>query len=119
MFIAAVLLTVLSFVLAVGPLVVYAVQSFSESTATTTEKCVLLSMICVGTILSIVCILNKYTPRCRIWLVLIGFYVCLDNIMGCILVIAITQILDELVASPLAKAYRIKYTINKEMDKRA
>lgn len=116
--IASFLLSFLSSALSIGPMIVYSVLSFTKAEASTGEKCMLLSMLCVGTILSLVCIINKYTPRCRIWLVLIGFYVCLDNIMGCILVIAITQILDELVVHPIAKAYRMKYTINKEMDKR-
>lgn len=119
MLIAAVILTALSAMLSIGPLIVYAVKSFTENSATTGEKCILMSMICVGVILSLICVINKYTPRCRIWLILIGFYVCLDNIIGCILIIACTQILDELVVHPLARSFRAKYTINKEMDKRA
>lgn len=119
MLIAAAILTALSVILSFGPLVIYGARALMNSNATTADKCILLSMICVGTILSIVCILNKYTPRCRIWLVLIGLYVCLDNLIGCIIVLAVTQFLDEMIVHPMARSYRNKYTINKEMDKRA
>lgn len=115
---AAWILTLLSAVLSSGPLIVYSAKALVKSNATTTEKCLLLSFISFGVILSLVCVINKYTPRCRIWLILLGFYICLDNILGCILVLGITQILDELLVHPLAKAARQKYSINKELDKR-
>lgn len=115
---AAWILTLLSAVLSSGPLILYSAKALVKSNATTTEKCLLLSFISFGVILSLVCVINKYTPRCRIWLILLGFYICLDNILGCILVLGITQILDELLVHPLAKAARQKYSINKELDKR-
>lgn len=111
-------LTILSVVLSVGPLVLYSVKAFMNSQASTNDKCVLLSLITVGVILSIVCIINKYTPRCRIWLILIGLYLCLDSILGTVLVIAITQVLDELLVGPMARRMRHKLLINKEIDKR-
>ena len=119
MLICAIVLTALSMMLSFGPIVVYAARSLLNSNATTADKCILLSMICIGTILSLVCLINKYTPRCRIWLVLLGFYVCLDNLVGCIIILAVTQFLDEMIVHPMAHSYRNKYTINKEMDKRA
>lgn len=114
----AFLLTLLSILLTIGPLCVYSVKAFTNSQASSTDKCVLLSMLSIGTILSLVCIINKYTPRCRIWLVIIGLYLCLDSILGCILVIAITQVIDELIVAPIARRYREKLRINKEIDKR-
>ena len=115
--IKAIIFTALSIILSIGPLVAYSILAF-KSHAGNTEKCLLLSFISFGVILSVVCLINKYTPRCRIWLILIGLYICLENILGCILVIAITQILDEIVICPLAKSFRSKYRINKEIDKR-
>ena len=114
---AAFLLSAASFLLSVGPLLVYTVKALMSG-STTTDKCLLLSCISIGVILSLVCVINKYSPRCRIWLILIGLYVCLDNIIGCIITLAITQILDELLVCPLAKIFRQKYSINKEIDKR-
>ena len=111
----ALILSIISILLSIGPLVFYSAKAFITSTSTT-NKCILLSMISIGTILSIVCLINKYTPRCRIWLIVIGLYLCLDSILGTILVIAITQVLDELLVAPMARKYREKLHINKEMD---
>lgn len=114
----ALILTVLSACLSLGPLVVYSVIAFNSAGATTVDKVTLMSMITVGTIMSVVCLINKYTPRCRMWLILIGLYMCLDHFIGVVLVMAITQCVDELVVHPIAKHYRNKYSINKEIDKR-
>lgn len=104
--------------LSIGPLVVYSVIAFNSSRATTIDKITLMSLLSIGTILSLVCLINKYTPRCRLWLILIGLYVCLDQFIGCVLVMAITQSLDELIICPLSKHYKNTYKINKEIDKR-
>jgi hypothetical protein len=99
-------------------LVVYSAIAFNSAGATTVDKITLMSLLSVGTILSLVCLINKYTPRCRLWLILIGLYVCLDQFIGCVLVMAITQSLDELIICPLSKYYKNTYKINKEIDKR-
>ena len=112
------LLTLLSICLTFGPLIVYTVLAFNNNNASTSDKITLMSMLSVGTILSLVCIVTKYTPRCRHWLILIGLYLCLDKFIGCVLVMAITQAVDELLVHPLAKHYRNIARINKEMDKR-
>lgn len=114
----AVLLTALSLILSLGPLVVYTVLAYNNAMATTVAKITLTSMLSIGVIMSVVCAINKYTPRCRVWLILIGLFLCLDKFIGCVLVFAITQCVDELVVCPLAKLYREKYRINKEIDKR-
>lgn len=110
--------SVLSVCLSIGPLVVYSAIAFNSAGATTVDKITLMSLLSVGTILSLVCLINKYTPRCRLWLILIGLYVCLDQFIGCVLVMAITQSLDELIICPLSKYYKNTYRINKEIDKR-
>lgn len=116
--ILALVTTLLSFVLSFGPLIVYSVIAFSDAGATTVDKVTLMSMLTVSVIMSLVCLVNKYTPRCRLWLILIGLYMCIDHFIGCILVLAITQCVDELIVHPLSKHYRNKWSINKEIDKR-
>lgn len=115
--IAALIMSVLSIILNVGPVVTYSVIALSENNSET-QKCVLLSMISISVILSAVCLLNKYTLRSKIWLILIGLYICMDKVLGCVLILAITQVFDELVVAPLKKHFRRKYQINKEIDKR-
>ena len=112
------ILTLISLLLSFGPLMVYLVLSYSSAVAEPVGKITLTAMLGVSVILSFVCLINKYTPRCRLWLILIGLYMCLDNFIGCILVLAITQCLDELVVGPLARHYRSLHRINREIDRR-
>lgn len=113
------LLTAFSLLLTFGPLIVYLVLAYNNTMAAPVGKITLTAMLGVSVIMSFVCLINKYTPRCRLWLILIGLYMCLDNFIGCILVLAITQCLDELLISPLAKHYRNLHRINKEIDRRS
>lgn len=110
--------TILSIALTWGPLITYLAMAYQSASATVVDKVALTSLLSVGVILSLVCLLNKYTLRCKTWLLLIGLWMCLDHILGCILVIAITQCVDEIIISPIAKMYRNKLTINKEIDRR-
>lgn len=82
------------------------------------EKVALSASVFIVIMLSAVAYVNKTTMRSRIWILLLGLYVCLDTILTPLLIIAITQILDEWIVSPLAKSYRNKLTINKQIDKR-
>ena len=75
-------------------------------------------MLSISVILSLVCLLNKYTLRSKNWLILLGLYVCMDKVLGCVLILAITQVFDELAVSPLKNHFKRKYQINKEIDKR-
>lgn len=117
--VAAWFFTLFSLILTWGPIIIYTVMAYQTASASVTDKVALTSLLSVGVIMSIVCLINKYTLRCRTWLVLIGLWLCLDSILGCILVIAITQCVDEIIVQPIAKSYRNKLTINKEIDKRA
>ena len=82
------------------------------------EKVALTTSVFIVIILSAVAYINKTSMRSRIWILLLGLYICLDTILTPLLIIAITQILDEWLISPLAKSYRNKLTINKQIDKR-
>lgn len=114
---ASIFLTLASILLSVGPLIVYLVLGYTEAQSTV-GQITLTAMLGVSVILSLVCLINKYSPRCRMWLILIGLYLCLDNFIGCILILAITQCVDELIVSPMAKRYRELYRTNREIDKR-
>ena len=111
------ILFALSQLLTVGPLFVYAGIALAGS-SDTKSKAVLLSLVSISVILSLICVVNKYNPRCKIWFILLGLYMCLDHFLGCVLVLAITQCADELVVTPLYKHYKQLYTTNKEIDKR-
>lgn len=112
------LFSTLSFCLNIAPLGYYIIKALIEADLTH-EKVALTSMVFIVLILSIVSWVNKITLRSKLWIILIGLYICLDYIMTPLIIIAICQVIDELIISPLAKNYKTKLTINKEMDKRA
>lgn len=108
---------ILSILLSFGPLISYIILAFKNSQSSTTDKCILLSMLSVGVILSGMAVFLKYIPKCSIWLIIIGLYLCLDNIIGTILVIAITQVIDEIIVVPVNRVYKNKLETNKEIDR--
>lgn len=109
--------TVLSILLNVCPLVVYTIKAMLESDLLR-EKLALTMTVFIVLILSIVCWVNKLVLRSRLWIILIGVYFCLGEILTPLIIIACCQILDELIVHPLKKHYKNKYVINKEIDKR-
>lgn len=111
------LCAVLSFLFNVAPLAAYVIMA-SCADALLIEKITLSMTILVVIILSLVSWLNKIAMRSRLWILMIGLYACLDNIMTPLLVVASCQILDELAIIPLKNHYRAKLSIWKELDKR-
>lgn len=113
----SVIFGILSFLLTLGPIFYYIITGFIEADLTR-EKVSLTCLVICALILSIVNVIMKYNIRSTIWLIVIGIYVCIDNIMPLLLMIAGGTILDEFIVSPLHKLFKTKYTINKEIDKR-
>lgn len=56
--------------------------------------------------------------RSRIWIIILGIYFCCDRFALAIILVSITQILDEVIVNPLYKKFKQKAIINKEFDKR-
>ena len=50
------------------------------------------------------------------WVLLLGIYLALDNVMPYLIAIAICTIVDEFIISPIYRSTKNKYTINKEID---
>jgi hypothetical protein len=72
----------------------------------------------VVVIMTLVNVTTKLAMRSRLWIMLIGLYVCLHNIMLPVIVFAVFQTVDELIVSPLKVYFKTKYKINKEIDGR-
>lgn len=109
-------LSILSLGFVFGPIVFFSYMGFA--TATTIGKCALLSCLTVGSILSAVCWVNKYTPRSRMFIFLLGFYFALEHFLPIFIVLGTFTALDEFIICPLKKHYKNLYTINREIDKR-
>jgi hypothetical protein len=113
----ALFFTILSLLLNICPLAVYSVKAMVESNLVY-EKVALAMTVFIVLILTIVCFVNKITLRSRLWIILIGVYFCLGEILTPLIMIACCQVIDELIVHPLKTHYKNKITINKEIDKR-
>ena len=111
------LFATLSFLLTLGPLLFYIVKGYIEADVTK-EKVALTGILLCAIILVAINFLMKHQIRSTVWLILLGIYYCVDNIMPLLLMIAIGTILDEFIVSPLKKSFKNKKTINREIDKR-
>ena len=106
----------LSFTLTVLPVIIYTIMGFIDGSIG--EKlslgiCVILALIFV-----LINVMFKYHIRSTLWVLLIGIYVCIDNIIPLLIIMATTTIIDEFALVPLINKYKNKYTINKEIDLR-
>lgn len=109
---------VLSLLATIGAPAFYIIKAFIQSELIV-HKTTISSAILVVLILSAIALLNKWQFRSKIWILLFAIYFALDRTMEPLIVIGTSQIVDELVFSPLARFYKSKYRINKEIDKRA
>jgi hypothetical protein len=112
----ATLFSLLSILVLLAPMVYYLVEAFI--TGMVIEKLALGGLATMAIILTLFNTIMKANLRSPIWLLLIGIFLVLDNILPLIIMIACGTILDEFILTPLARRYRNLYTINKEIDKR-
>lgn len=108
---------VLSFLCFFAPPAFFVCQALLTSTLAV-QKIALCSTVMAVIIMTIVAAVNKIVLRSRIWILLIGLWICLDNFMLPIIVIAITQIADETVFTPLHNYFKTRLVINKQIDGR-
>ena len=109
--------SIISFLLTLGPVLFYIVKGYIDADLTK-EKVALTGVILCAIILTGINVLIKHHIRSTIWLLMLGIYYCVDNIMPLLLMIAIGTILDEFIVSPLKKSFKNKKIINSEIDKR-
>lgn len=112
------ILSILSFIVLFVPLIVYVVMAFASGDITVSKKVVLGFSLIFALVLTVINALTKFRIRSTIWIVLLGIYYCLNNILPLLLMIAIGTITDEFILSPLQKKYKRLYEINNEIDKR-
>lgn len=106
----------LSFTLTVLPVILYAILGFyngSVGEKVSLGICTLLAIMFV-----IINVMFKYHIRSTLWIMLIGIYICIENIIPLLITMAASTIIDEFVLVPLIKKYKDKYIINKEIDLR-
>ena len=111
---------VISIALTVIPILFFIGYGFYYGTST--EKITLSISAIIGLIFAVLNLLLKWHIRSGLWIVIFGICYALksnmDMIMSVVVTMAITTAVDEFVVMPLAKRYKEKYHINKEIDKR-
>ena len=112
-----ILATILSFLLNVCPLLVFTIIAFISGTAIV-HKVTLSMTLLIVLIFTAVTFINKTVFRSKLWILLIGLWLCLDNILTPLIVFAACQVIDELIVTPLKNYYKNRYRINKEIDTR-
>lgn len=107
----------ISILLNIAPFAIYSFIALVDSELIY-QKIALSMTVLIVAILSLVAFVNKIAMKSRLWIVLIGIYVCLGEMITPLIIIAVCQILDELIVSPLWKSFKNKKIIHKELDKR-
>ena len=106
----------LSFTITVLPVIIYTIIGFMDGTIG--EKVSLGICVILALMFMLINVMFKYHIRSTLWVLLIGIYVCIDNIIPLLIIMATTTIIDEFVLVPLINKYKNKYIINKEIDLR-
>lgn len=114
----AMIFHIISLSLTVLPICVFVFKAFLDGNVSASRKLCMGLLVFFSFFLTIINVLFKYSIRSTIWLLLLGIYICLDNIIPLLIIIAVTTIVDEFVITPLYKKYKGEYKINKEIDKR-
>ena len=113
----AIIFTIISILLFIGPACYFVISGFLTATLVV-QKVALTATVALALILTAFCAINKWLFRSKVWIIVLVLYFVLDHFLVMILVFAITQILDELIISPLARHFRHAAGINHQMDKR-
>lgn len=100
----------------VAPLITFCIMAYLESDLVLEKVCLSMTVLVV-VILTAVTFINHVAMKSRLWILLIGLYFCLDFIVLPLVVIAICQVLDELIVHPISQHYKLKLTIRKEIER--
>lgn len=112
----AIACTIISSLLTIVPILIFMGIAFKEGAIS--SKIALGMTALVSIIMCCINVVFKYHIRSTIWILLLGISTCLQNLTTLLICIAVATVLDEFVFGRLAKSYRQKYNINKEIDKR-
>lgn len=106
----------LSLLCTVAPVTYFTVLGFmnGEIRSKVTLGCTLI--LCL--VLVSINIIKRENLRSPVYIMILGIYICLDNLLSLFLIMAITTILDEMIFAPLHRTYKNRAIINREIDKR-
>ena len=109
--------TIVSLLLWAAPIGTFVVMALVKSEFLYQKAALSLSVLTV-VIMTIVALSAKIALRSRLWVLLIGVYICLDNILTMIVIFAACQIIDEMIVAPIRSRAKRRLEINRELDAR-
>ncbi len=99
------------------PLIVFVIMGFVKGEPK--EKLTLGFTIVIALALTATMLLMKaHLKRTVFWVLLLGVVCCLNKLQYMFIVMAICNILDEIIITPLHNGYKTKLKTNKEIDRR-
>lgn len=111
------LMVVLEIIVLLGPVLYYVATGFIIASAA--AQFTLSAMAICAIFLTIVSLLFKFKLSSPIWILILGIYIAIQNILPLIICLAVGTILDEFLLHPLKKRFRNQARINREIDKRS
>ena len=111
-------MAVFSLACAIGPITVFTVYAISNGEIGSKQKLTLGLCLLVCLLLVIINTIKKYNLRSPVYIMILGIHTCIQNLTLLFIIMAVTTALDEFVFTPLKREFRMKYTINKEIDAR-
>lgn len=110
---------ILDWVILFAPLIIYICIAFSNDGVTKIGKIGLVGSVMIALILTLVNVLAQKRLRCPIWIILLGLFVAIrDMLLPLVIILAITSVIDDLLLTPIISYYRTKLIANKAIDDR-
>lgn len=109
---------IIDFLILVAPIAYYVCLCYADVEVTSGAKITLTASLVIGAILLMINVILKFNLRCPLWIIIIGVYYSLGDIMTLIILIAIATVVDELILSPLIRRYHTELIANIAMDRR-
>lgn len=107
---------ILSMLCSIGPLVVFTIMGIIQGEGV--EKISLTLTAISSIVLAVIAILNKIHLRSTTYILMIGLWIALDNLLPFVITLMICTMLDELVLTPLHNRWKEDYHTNKQFDRR-
>lgn len=107
---------ILSMLCSIGPLVVFTIMGIIQGEGV--EKICLTLTAISSIVLAVIAILNKIHLRSTTYILMIGLWIALDNLLPFVITLMICTMLDELVFTPLHNRWKEDYHTNKQFDRR-
>ena len=109
----------LDLIILFAPVIVYTIIALTKDGVTVPGRVAVVGSVCIALILSLFNIIAQKRLRCPIWIILIGLYVAIKEILlPLIIILAVVTVIDDLILTPLITYYRTKLITNKSIDER-